>query len=100
MGGWRDGEVGRRGDGGTGLLCFSLSPSPPVSVSPSLPAAACLLPPAYCNLLRRSRRRKQDFLVQVRRRIARDADVLDFFDADTGSFQTIPHRLRRKSRAV
>src|SRR5438128_328470 len=81
MGGWRDGEMGRRGD-------------------PSLPAAACRLPPASCRLLCRSRRGEQDLLVQVRRRIARDADVIYAGDIDSRGFQAIADRFGRKARAV
>src|SRR5258706_5040233 len=71
-------------------------------------AAFCLLPTAYFPLsahrplptAHRSSRRSQDLLMQMRRRIPRDADVLDLFDVDSRRAQTVLDRLRGKAGAV
>src|SRR6266404_2372747 len=60
----------------------------------------CFLPVSQRHLLRGSRRCKKDFLVQMCRRIARDADMLNLLDANTCHFQTVTNRLGGKPRAV
>jgi hypothetical protein len=45
---------------------------------------------------RDTRGRKQDLLVQMRRRVSRDSDVVQIFKSNTSSFQTISNRLGRK----
>src|SRR5690242_9215178 len=42
-------------------------------------------------------RREQDLLVQVRRRIARDSDVVQIFETDAGCIQTVANRLFGKA---
>ena len=49
---------------------------------------------------RHTRRRMQDLLVQMRRRIARNADMIDLVQADSRGLHTVANRLRRKPRAV
>jgi len=43
---------------------------------------------------------KQNFLMQVRRRIARDADVIHVFNSNPSFAQAIANRFRWKARAV
>src|SRR5262245_28724965 len=75
------------------------SPSPPLPLPPSphLPLPASVPP---CHLLRRTAGGKQDLLMQVGRWIARDADVVHGFNANTCGLQTIANRLSRKTRTV
>lgn len=47
-----------------------------------------------------ARRRIQNLFVQVRGRIARNADVVHVFEPHAGRFQTISDRLLGKARAV
>ena len=58
---------------------------------------------ALCSLPQDPRqfsRGEKNLLVKVSRRIARDADVLDVFDADTGGIEAITNRLCWKPGAV
>src|SRR4030095_6454694 len=43
---------------------------------------------------------KQDLLVQVRRRISRDPNMVQFFNTDAGGMETVANRLLRKVRGV
>jgi len=47
-----------------------------------------------------TRRSVQDLLVQVSGRIARDADVVDFFESNDRFFETVTNRLHGETRAV
>ena len=47
-----------------------------------------------------TRRGVQNLLVQVGRRIARDADVVDLFEANAGFFQAVTNRLLGETGAV
>src|ERR1051325_8386698 len=72
----------------------------PEDTPPSLLRPTRARPLASAQTLRRARRRVQNLLMQVRRRIARDADVLDLFNRNSRHLQTVSDCLRRKSRAV
>src|SRR6266498_3662693 len=60
--------------------------------------ASCF--PRLCSSVAKPSRREQNLLVQVRRRIARDADVIDFFNPNSRRPQTILDRLRGKTRTM
>src|SRR5258708_183319 len=82
------------------LPTLRLLPAASYTLTPFIRASLCSSLFALCSpLLCRARGRKQNLLVQVRRRIARDADLIHVLDADSGSVQTIAHRLRRKTGA-
>src|SRR6266700_2888832 len=58
-------------------------------------SAFCFLPSAYY-----SPSRKQNFLMQVRGRIARDADVIHVFNSNPSFAQTIANRFCGKAGAM
>src|SRR5215813_11519876 len=60
----------------------------------------CRLFPRRGHLFCSAAGSKQDFLVQVRRWVSRNADVIDGFNPDAGGLQAVTNRFSRKAGAM
>src|SRR5437870_8607579 len=64
------------------------------------PPASCFLPSlCLCDSVAKLLRCKQNLLMQMRGRVARNANVIDLFNSDSSGAQTIANGFRRKAGA-